>query len=144
MSIDFGKLIDINYWFEGVVGTTSSIPVVESNSVYFQYFIYSFITMASIGTAFKIAQYFLPIAHPFAKKFPIWSTQFIWISILGMLWFTLRQTKVSLFGARFWTSIGIIWLIVLVAQIVKYFIQNYSIEYSYYKKSLQTNKNTNT
>jgi hypothetical protein len=138
MSIDFGKLLDINYWFEGVVGSTSSIPVVETNTVYFQYFIYSFIALAFSGVALKIALSFLPITHPFAKKFPLWSAQFIWISILGMFWFTLRQTKVSLFGARFWTLIGIVWLAILLAQIAKYFIQNYSIEYSFYKKSLKT------
>jgi hypothetical protein len=138
MSIDFGKLIDINYWFEGVVGSTSSIPVVESNSIFFQYFVYTFIALAVIGVALKIAQSYLPITHPLVKKFPLWSSQFIWISILGMFWFTLRQTKVSLFGARFWTLIGIVWLVILIAQIAKYFIRNYSIEYRFYKKSLKT------
>jgi hypothetical protein len=138
MSIDFGKLIDINYWFEGVVGSTSSIPVVESNSIFFQYFVYSFIALAVIGVALKIVQSYLPINHPLVKKFPLWSSQFIWISILGMFWFTLRQTKVSLFGARFWTLIGIVWLVILIAQIAKYFIRNYLIEHRFYKKSLKT------
>jgi hypothetical protein len=133
MNLDFNKFTRFDYWFEGVIGKSADIPTVDISSVYYNYYIYTFIFLVALGVLLTGSRLFLHNQNPLISKFSNWGTQFSWIGVLGISWFTLRQTKVALFGGRFWAIIGLVWLLILLYFIAKYFVFNFKLEYNFYK-----------
>jgi hypothetical protein len=134
-NISWSKLGEITYWLEGVAGSTSITPVVEKNSFYFWTFLYTFSAVLILGIVLRVSQAFLHANHPFQSKFPLWGNNFMWMGILGLTWFTLRQVSVGFLGARFWLIIGFVWLLFILYFIIRYFVIFWPLEISYFKKT---------
>lgn len=136
LNIDWSKISDAKYWLEGVAGGVSATPPLVENGFFFNLFLYLFTSLFVLGICLKISQAFLNDQHPLQTKFPIWSDNFIWMGILGLLWFVLRNIQVGFLGARIWIFAGFIWFAILAYFIVKYFILNWKIEYNYFKNKV--------
>jgi Na+/serine symporter len=137
INIDWSKLVDLEYWLEGIAGSSSLTPVIERGSSFFWAFLYLFSGMLVFGVALRVTQAFLHSQHPLQKQFPTWGNNLIWMGILGLIWFTLRETSVGFLGARIWLLVGLVWLLVLLYFVIRYFIVFYPLEISYYKKNFK-------
>ncbi len=136
MNIDWSKVTDLKYWLEGIAGGVSATPALVTNGFFYNLFLYLFTSFFVLGVCMKVSQAFLNDQHPLQKKFPTWSDNFIWMGILGLTWFVLRNIQVGFLGARVWIFVGFIWFAVLMYFIIKYFIQNWNIEYTYFKNKV--------
>lgn len=133
--IDWSRFIDLKYWLDGVAGDTSITPVIERGTFFFWFFLYLFSSLLILGIALRIAQAFLHNNHPLQSKFPNWGNNFIWMGILGLSWFTLRQLNTAFLGARFWLIVGLLWFIIVDYFIIRYFVVFYKLEKAYFKKT---------
>ncbi len=133
MNISWNSFLDFNYWFEGILGSKADVPTIETSSPFFSFYIYTSIALVGAGIFMVIVKSFLNQEHPLKLKLSNWGSQFAWIGVLGMCWFTFRQLKVSLLGGRFWVLFGIIWLIILLLLTIRYFTLNFPLEYRYYQ-----------
>jgi flagellar biosynthesis protein FliR len=132
--IDLKKLFDANYWLEGIAGSVSVTPVIEKGSFSYWFFIYLFSYFAIFGIILRVSQAFIHEQHPFQKHFPVWGNNFIWMGILGLVWFTARQLSIGFLGSRLWLIFGIFWVFILLYFIISYFIRFYNLEISYFRK----------
>lgn len=138
--VNWKKLLDAKYWLEGIAGSTSITPIIEKGSFAYWFFLYFFSSLLIFGIVLRISQAFIHEQHPFQNKFPVWANNFIWMGILGLLWFTLRQLSIGFLGTRLWLLFGCLWMGVLLYFILKYFIYFYSLEITYFRNSV-FNKN---
>jgi hypothetical protein len=101
---------------------------------FFWFFLYLFSSLALFGFILRLIQAFLNDNHPLQIKLPIWGNNFIWMGVLGLGWFTLRQLSIGFFGARFWLLFGLIWFLTIIFLILKYYFIFYKLEIAYFKK----------
>ena len=134
--IDWSRFTDPKYWLEGVAGGVSATPALDRDGFFYTFFLYLFSILFVLGVSLKVSQAFLYDLHPLQKKFPTWSDNFIWMGVLGLLWFILRNIQVGFLGSRIWIFVGLVWFAILMYFILKYFIQNWRIEYKYFKTQL--------
>jgi hypothetical protein len=134
--IDWAKLIDLKYWLEGVAGSSSLTPVIDKSSHFFWFFLYLFSGFLVLGIALRLVQAFIHNDHPFQRQLPFFGNNFIWMGILGLLWFTLRETSVGFLGARIWLLVGMTWFLVVLYFLIRYFVLFYPLEINYFKKTL--------
>jgi hypothetical protein len=132
MNISWNSLSNFNYWFEGILGSKADVPTIETSSPFFSFYVYAALIITGIGILMLISNNLIAQTHPLKQKLSLWGSQFSWIGVLGMCWFSFRQLKVSLLGGRFWVLFGIVWLGILFAIMVRYFITNFQLEYKYY------------
>ena len=137
-NVDWSRFSDAKYWLEGVSGGISVTPALSRDGFFFTFFLYLFSTLFVFGIIMKVSQAFLNDLHPLQKKFPTWSDNLIWMGILGLIWFTLRNIQVGFLGARIWIVLGTFWFLTLLYFVVKYFIQNWGIEYRYFKSQVKS------
>lgn len=140
ITFDFNKFKTLDYWFAGAAGSYADVPVIDKTSTFFSLYINLFSVLFIIGIVLNLIPLLVKTEFPLIKKLPLWGTNFSWIGFLGMLWFSLRQTKVAFFGARFWLVIGIIWLFVILFFIARYFVLYFNIERKFYLS--KRNKNS--
>jgi hypothetical protein len=133
--IDWNKLIDFKYWFEGVSGGSASTPPVEVYSFYFWFLTTLPVTLFLVGIILKVSKSFLNIDNPLVEKFDQWGSQAIWIASLFSVWFLLRQMNIGFLGARFWTLILAVWFLTSLFFIYKYFSFLFQVEYLYFKEN---------
>ena len=138
LNVDWSKLVDLKYWLEGVAGSSSLTPVIEKSSPFFWFFLYLFSGILVFGVALRVTQAFLHSEHPFQKQFPTWGNNLIWMGILGLTWFTLRETSVGFLGSRIWLLVGLVWVIVLLYLVIRYFVLFFPLEINYYKKNFKS------
>lgn len=133
-NIDWSKLTNFQYWFEGVSGGTVSTPPVELYSFHFWFLTVLPVTLFVFGILFKIAKSFLHIDHPLVTKFDQWGTQILWIATLFSVWFLLRQMNIGFLSARFWTLVLACWFLAVVYLVIRYFSFLFQVEYLYFKE----------
>jgi hypothetical protein len=136
ISLDVSKFTSFDYWFQGAAGQVADVPVIDVSSPIFTIYVSVLTAIFAIGVVSNIVSLYLTSQHPLKRKLVMWGTNFAWIGFLGLAWFSLRQTRVAFFGARFWSIAGLIWLCVIIALALRYFVQFFSIEYSYYKSQI--------
>ena len=134
--IDWKKFIDLQYWFEGVAGSTSITPTIEKNSFFFWFFLASFSVIFTIGVCLKILEIFMHPLNPLTKKFNVIGNNLISIGILGICWFCLRQLSIGFLGARFWLLVMLVWAGILSFWVGKYFSYSYKFENLYFQKKI--------
>ena len=130
--IDFNKLISLDYWFAGAAGSYADVPVIDKSSQFFYPYIHLFSILFILGLVLNIIPLFSKNNFPLLKKLSLWGTNLSWMGFLGIFWFSLRETKIAFFGARFWLIIGFAWFSVLIFYIFRYFIFYFNIEKKYY------------
>ncbi|MEM1312763.1 MAG: hypothetical protein AAGF07_04865 [Patescibacteria group bacterium] len=133
-NIDWAKLIDLQYWLEGVAGASSMTPVMGRDSFFFWFFLYLFSSFLTLGVLLRLYQAFIRSDHPFQKQLPFFGNNFMWMGVLGLLWFTLRETSVGFLGARIWLLVGLLWFLVITILLVRYFAIFYRLEINYYNR----------
>jgi hypothetical protein len=138
VKIDWTKLVDLKYWLEGVAGSSSLTPVIDKGSFFFWFFLYLFSGFLVLGITLRVAQAFIHSEHPFQRQLPFFGNNFIWMGLLGLLWFTLRETSVGFLGARIWLLAGLAWFLVIMYFLIRYFILFYPLEVNYYKKTVKS------
>lgn len=134
-NIDWNKLVDPQYWLEGIAGSSSITPAIENNSFFFWFFLYLFSGFLVLGIVMRVSQAFIHPEHPFQNKFPSWANNLMWFGVLGLGWFTLRQLNVGFLGARIWLLFGAVWMLILFYFIIRYFALFYRLERAYFKKT---------
>ncbi len=138
--INWSRLLDLNYWFEGV-SDLNGTPVIMPDSPFFWAYLFIFTFFVGIGTAFFVSKAFFHEDHPFQSKISFAGNNFIVMGLLGFLWFWLRETKVQMLGARFWLLFGFIWLLALAYLAINYYLNFYKLESLYFENSLKDKKN---
>lgn len=133
--VDWSKLVELEYWLEGVAGTSSVTPAVEKDSFFFWLFVSFFTFLFGSGVVMLTSQKFLDDKHPLSPQLSIWGNNVLWMGILGMLWFLLRQIEVGFLGARIWLIVGFIWALVLFYLAIRYFVSYFPLEYAFFKKN---------
>jgi hypothetical protein len=126
-------LVDLEYWFEGVAGSSPITRQIEYPSSFYTTFVVVFSAFFALGVISLLVQGFMKDHHPLVKKLNLWGSNFLWMGILGAFWLFLRQAEVGFLGSRMWLIAGLIWLVILIYFIIKYFITLYSLEKAYYK-----------
>ena len=114
INIDWAKLIDYKYWFQGFINTTGSLfvtPPVQKDSIFYWSFIIAFSLILVSGVILKTTQLFLNKNHPLQFRIPFLSDNLIWLGIVGLSWFVLRQIEVAFLGMRIWLIPMGIWLV---------------------------------
>jgi hypothetical protein len=132
LAFDFSKLKTLDYWFSGAAGSYADVPVIDKSSEFFYLYINLFVFLFVLGLILNTIPLFANKQFPLVKKLNIWGTNFSWMGFLGMFWFSLRETRVAFFGARFWLVIGFVWLTILLFFIARYFVLYFNIERKYY------------
>ncbi len=133
-NIDWSKLTDFKYWFEGVSGGSAATPPVELYSFHFWFLTTLPVTLFLVGVGLKVAKSFLHLDHPLVEKFDQWGSQIIWIASLFSIWFLFRQMNIGFLSARFWTLILGAWFVIASYFVFKYFSFLYQVEYLYFKE----------
>jgi hypothetical protein len=137
LMFDLNKLKSLDYWFAGAAGSYADVPVIDKTSEFFALYTHLFSGLFILGVILNIIPLILNTEFPLVKKLSIWGTNFSWMGFLGMFWFSLRETKVAFFGARFWLIIGFIWLLIVLFYIARYFILYFNIERKYFLSKKQ-------
>jgi hypothetical protein len=135
--IDWSKLIDIQYWFEGIIGTSATTPPVENESFFYWFFLTLFAVIIIVSVVGRVAISYLPTDHPIHDKLDAWTNNTAWIGTLGVLWFLARQVNVGFLGARFWLLVLALWFVILMYFALKYLLTLYPIEAIYYREKNQ-------
>jgi hypothetical protein len=134
-SINWSQFLNPLYWFEGVISTPGSAlvtPVLDSSSQFFWFFLTLFTVFINLSIMVKIVRLFLNENHPLKNIIPIYTDNFIWMGILGYMWFISRQLSLALMGARFWLLIGLVWFLVVIFFLLRYLIKFFPLEIKYY------------
>lgn len=134
MQINWSEFSKFDYWFAGISGNISITPPIETNSQFYWFFLWLFSLIISSAILIKFATIFLHAQHPLVEKINFWGDNVLWIGILGNFWFLCRQLSVGFLGARLWLWFLLIWFLVLVGFIIRYFLVTFQLEYLYYLK----------
>lgn len=137
MNINWSKLATFEYWLEGLQtkGGLVATPILDKGNWSFWFFLYFYTFLICLGIVLRISQTFLHPKHPLQLKIPNWSSNIIWIGVLGWLWFICRQLSIWFLGARFWLIGDAIWIMILLFLIVRYLIRFYPLEMRYFKNN---------
>lgn len=138
--IDWSKFGSLQYWTEGIAGNTAVTPVVERDSLFFWFFTVLFTVLFSKGVLLITATTFLDYKNPLVPKLSLWGNNYLWMGILGLLWFLLRQIEVGFLGSRIWLLVGLVWFLVVLGMIIRYFVAYFPLEWAYYRKNQQLKK----
>jgi hypothetical protein len=136
--VDWNKLISLQYWVEGIAGNTAVTPVLESGGFFLYFFVTVFSVLFSTGIILLVLPNFVNKNNPLVPKFNFWGNNFLWMGISGLFWLLLRQIEVGFLGSRIWLLVGLIWFLVIIGFIIRYFTSIFDLEYSYYKKNKST------
>lgn len=142
-TIDWSKLATLDYWLQGIAGESFGAPFVEVDSFFYWFYLNVFASLIVIGILWKVSRAFIDINHPIQKKIPFWSTNLIWLGIVGLFWFLMREINIGLLGARVWLLVMLAYVLVILYFAVRYFKDFYFIEYAYYKNTLKAKKAKN-
>ena len=140
-SIDWSKLLTLNYWLEGLQATQGSsivTPVIAQTSWFFWFYVWFFSGLIIVGILMRLATVLMDTKAPTHDQLPMWSNNIIWMGVLGVSWFTARQLSVAFIGARFWLIIGLIWFLVIAYLAARYFIKFFPLELKYYRSHKST------
>lgn len=133
-TIEWSQLVSLEYWLEGIAGgSVSATPPNEPDSFFFWFWLNVFSVVLISGVVARIAQAFLHDKHPFQSKLPFWGNNLIWMGVLGLSWFLMRQIEVGFLGARIWVLAILVWAIVIALMSLRYFMTFYPIEREYFK-----------
>lgn len=137
ITIDWARLITLDYWLEGLVGDQKVTPLIQNNGFIFWFFISLFTGIAVIAIVAKVSRAFIPKEHPLQSKIPWWSDNYLWMGILGITWLILRQIETAFLGSRIWLLVGLLWFGIITYLVIRYFVLYFKLEYAYYlsKKS---------
>lgn len=139
--IDWMKLLDYKYWFQGFINTTGSLfvtPAVQKDSIFYWGFIIAFSAIIITGILSKTFQLFLNKNHPLQFRIPFFGDNLMWIGIVGLSWFVLRQIEVAFLGMRIWLIPIGLWLVSILAISIKYLFNFYKLELRYFKKTRES------
>ena len=136
IEIDWSKLVSLDYWLEGIAGTSAVTPVIPKDSPFFWFFLYLFSGFIVAGILILLIKAFIHSEHPMQNKLPFLGNNFIWMGILGLVWFTMRETSVSFLGARIWLIFGLIWFLFVLIYFVRYLVFFYRLEIAYFRKKI--------
>jgi hypothetical protein len=128
MEFNWGKLLDIEYWFEGIVGTVSSTPVVYPDTHFFWLYLWILTAVFSVGVLTLAAKSLIHPLHPLQSQLNLVGNNITWMGVLGLIWFFCREISVGIFGARFWILVGLCWLAILAFFVIRYFKVYYPLE----------------
>jgi len=137
IEINWSRLLDLNYWLDGVAGDTASrtTEVILKDSPNFWFILYFFSFVFIFGVALRTSLAFLHDQNPFQLKFPSWSNHLISIGLLGLFWFLSRQTSIKLLGSRLWIFVFAVWIAYFLYSVVRYFLEFYPLEMRYFKQT---------
>ncbi|NJL96322.1 hypothetical protein HC766_03125 [Candidatus Gracilibacteria bacterium] len=138
--INWFNFVDLEYWFEGVAGSTAITSPLTVNTIYYQFFVVLFGVLFGLGVILFFSKNFFNKYNPLNTKMEVWGNNFVWMGLLGGLWLFLRQAEVGFLGARMWLLVGVFWMLVLIFIIVKYFLYVYPLERAYFLKHHKTEK----
>ena len=139
--VDWSKFLDLQYWTEGIAGNTAVTPVVEKDSFFFWFFVSLFTYLFAKGVIMVTSEKFLDYKNPLIPKLSLWGNNYIWMGILGIIWFLLRQIEVGFLGSRIWLLVGLVWFLVVLGLIIRYFVAYFPLEWAYYRKNKLLKRN---
>jgi hypothetical protein len=134
VNIDWNKLVTLDYWLEGIAGDSFGAPFIEVGTWSYWFYLYFFSTLIVIGILWKVYRAFLDSEHPIQKKIPFWSSSLVWLGLIGLFWFLMRQIDIGLLGARLWLLVMGGYVLVVMYFAADYFRKYYPIEINYYKQ----------
>jgi hypothetical protein len=138
--LDWSKFIKIEYWLEGIAGSTSITPTISMDSPFLWYYLFIFSITFTFGVLLKLVTVFLHTENPISKKSSFLGSNLIWIAVIGVLWLILRQINVGFLGARLWLLFMVLWMIGVFTYLIRYFLLYFKYEYLYFQKKILTNK----
>ena len=133
-TIDWSRILKPDFWLEGIAGQNLvSSPLSENG--FRNLFLLIFAVFLIGGILFRLIKIFLPLQHPLQPRISTWTGNYIWMGILGIMWWLFNQWGPLFFiGSKLWLLVGLVWLLTLKYFILKYFITEYRLEISYYNK----------
>jgi len=132
--VNWSNLVDLEYWFEGVAGSTAITSPLTIDTIHYKFFVILFSVFFGAGVVLLFSKNFLNKFNPLNSKFKVWANNLIWMGLLGGFWMFLRQAEVGFLGARMWLLVGVVWFLILVYLVIKYFVSIYPLERVYYLK----------
>ena len=133
-TIDWSKILKPDFWLEGIAGQNLVSQPLSENG-FRNLFLLIFAVLLIGGIVFRFFKVFLPIQHPLQPRLSTWTGNYIWMGILGIMWWLFNQWGPLLFiGSKLWLIVGLIWLLTLKYFIIKYFLTEFRLEMAYYKK----------
>jgi hypothetical protein len=140
-NIDFSKFATLKYWLEGTTaGADSNIVPVEYGSFFFYSYVAIFTGFIILAIILSVSKLFLHNDHPNQPKFGFLATNFGWMGVLGVMWFSARQIGAAFLSARLWLLFGLIWFLVIVGMYVRYRMQYYGFELQFFKNKVAKEK----
>ncbi|NJK71262.1 MAG: hypothetical protein HC932_03345 [Thermales bacterium] len=93
--INWFNFVDLEYWFEGVAGSTAITSPLTVNTIYYQFFVVLFGVLFGLGVILFFSKNFFNKYNPLNTKMEVWGNNFVWMGLLGGLWLFLRQAEVG-------------------------------------------------
>jgi hypothetical protein len=133
--IDWHKLVELQYWVEGIAGNTAVTPIIDKDSIFFTFFSVLFTSLFAVGIISYFSTRFLNLKNPLISKLKFYGSNFIQMGLLGLVWLLLRQIEVGFLGSRIWLLVGLVWFLTILVLIIRYLIVYYPLEWAYYNKN---------
>lgn len=136
--IEWSKLASPDFWLEGIAGQNLiSQPLSEDG--FRNFFLVLFAGFLVSGILIRLIKLFLPLEHPLQPHIGLWTANFIWMGALGLMWWLFNQLGPLLFiGSKLWLLVGLIWFLVVLFLIIKYFITDYKLEINYFRTKFKS------
>lgn len=141
--IQWEKLVQIQYWVEGVIGGPNSpyiTPTNDPEGFFFWFWLNLFSLIFSLGVLLRVTRAFLHDEHPLQSRLPTWANNAIWLGLVGLAWFLFRQTETAFLGARFWLLFMFIWASVVIFLVLRYLLKYYPLEIAYFRREILKQK----
>ncbi len=140
-NINWHEFINLEYWFEGIAGERGMIDTTPGISLIIQtdsWFFWAYLTIFAIficsAIILKASQAFFDERHPLQRQIPFWSGQLFLMGFLGFGWFFCRQINVIYLNSRLFLLVGLLWVLVFIFLILRYFFRFYPLEIQSYRK----------
>lgn len=135
---NWGEFINLEYWLEGLAGNRGvddpTSLIVYPDSWIFWAYLGIFAAFMTAGILLKASQTFLDSEHPLQNKIPTWSANLGLMGFLGFAWFFFREINVNMLNSRIWLLVGLIWLIIFIGWVARYFFTFYPLEVMAYRR----------
>ncbi len=131
LELNWSEVWTAGYWFRGMNGESADVLLQSSSWFWFYLILFSATTI--VGILLTLLKSFINTEHPFEKKLSLWSANFVTLGVIGLSWFFCRELSLQFLGARIWLAVGLLYILIVLGFLARYFIMFYPMEIQYYR-----------
>jgi hypothetical protein len=140
-TVNWHEFVNLEYWFEGIAGERGMVDtqpgvglIIQTDSWFFWAYLTIFASFICLAIVLKASQAFFDEKHPLQRQIPFWSSQLFLMGFLGFGWFFCRQINVIYLNSRLFLLVGLLWVLVFLVLVFRYFFRFYPLEIQSYHK----------